>query len=184
MERSPLPFPFTLAGPLRDCIFPSTRNHECACQIFEGDDDGTSRVNVSPVYASRKRRDGERRIPPGDFGPGSFSRRHAIVLPPLVLVDGTSRLSHHVGHEERDSAGPLREPARDAFQCKYLSPWGHGIIVAISCFSEIQPARLTSSLLRAFLLPYLALPPPPPVLDNSPSSTLECVNISLLTGKE
>lgn len=53
------------------------------------------------------------------------------------------------GHEKR--FGGHCESQRDAFQCKYLSPWGHGIIVAISCFSEIQPARLTSSLPRSFL---------------------------------
>jgi len=137
-------FFFISAGPLRDCIFPSTRNHERTCQIFEGNDDGIPRVNVFLVYASRKRRDEERR-PSGRFRTGSFSRRHAI-------APSSSRVHHQNilqivpprGHKER--FGGHCEIQRDAFQCKYLSPWGHGVIVAISCFSEIQPARLTSPL--------------------------------------
>lgn len=126
---------FSSAGLLRDCIFPSTRNHEYTCQIFEGDDDGTSRVNVFLVYASRKRHD-EERSPSGRFRTGSFSRQHAIALP--LLMFGTSRLSHHVA-TKRDSAATARASVMHS-NANISLPWGHGVIVAISCFSEIQPA--------------------------------------------
>lgn len=109
--------------------------------------------------------------PPGDFGPARFRGAAARHRPTssLVFVVRTSRLSHHVGHKER--FGGHCESQCDAFQCKYLSPWGHGVIVAISCFSEIQPARLTSSLLRSCLcspvLSYL-IPPRPRYLITHP----------------
>lgn len=151
VERSPLSFfSFTSADPLRDCIFPSTRNHKCACQIFEGDDDGIPRVNVFLVYASRKRRDGEQN-PSGRFRTGSFSRRHAIGPFPFSCSLSGHPTDCPTTWPRGERFGGHCESQRDAFQCKYLSPWGHGVIVAISCFSEIQPARFTSPLFSTIL---------------------------------
>lgn len=123
VERSPLSFfSFTSADPLRDCIFPSTRNHKCACQIFEGDDDGIPRVNVFLVYASRKRRDGEQN-PSGRFRTGSFSRRHAIGPFPFSCSSSGHPTDCPTTWSRGERFGGHCESQSDAFQCKYLSPW-------------------------------------------------------------
>lgn len=155
-------FSFTSVGPLRDCIFPSTRNHECTCQIFEGETMTGSLASTSFSFMPREsdvtRNGGS---PSGRFRTDSFSRRGGTPSAPscslLALVVRTGRptdcpTTWPRAEKERDSAATAREPARDAFQCKYLSPRGHGVIVAISCFSEIQPARLTSSPLFSTIL--------------------------------
>lgn len=116
VERSSLSFFFFFffSSRLAPCAIASSRQREITnahATSLKGTMTG-SLASTSFSFMPRESDVTRNEVPPGDFGTGSFSRRHAIApLPLLVLVVRTSyRLSHHVA-TRRDSAATTRSSA-------------------------------------------------------------------------
>lgn len=124
-------------------------SHECARErdSLKGRRRAPSRQRL-PRLCLARRRETEEPLR-ANFVVGSFSRRHAVPLPLLLFSRSLSGHPVDCVPPRGDSAatGAMHSNANNS------RPGDGDVIVAISCFSEIQPAYLTSTVSLS-ILPY------------------------------